>query len=543
MTRRRTTCAIAVLALGTTLLSTTDASAARTTASTTTSPTTARAAASAGGSPSLRVTPERFVGGQALTFVGRLPSAPGADLKIQTRFDRPGDGWITRPGVVGRTDGGGAFSFVHPAPSNFGVSYRVKAVGGPSGPAFRFEPRQQEVALSFNGGAEQAAGTVRSGATFRIDVDTTHTGRGTLGRPAPAFPGRPLALQQRVSGNQWSTVATSAASSQGTAQFVLTAGSPGQLAYRVRQAALTNGENRIGWFPSHPLAVRVVPRGASGRTTAPAPASAPARSSAPALAPAPVARPTRGGAQAGQRFRWGPTQWDFAWERGEALTDPPARGRQRTGKWIDRSNGSGRAAPYNGGMSLSTHISEFPGKGDRGTTSVTLDGNARPYGRWEFRRRIDVFEKAGRAYRVKIELVPARAEDARCGSNSITVADVAYNSATARIGLSSLRARKAWKGSRRIARLGPRPHSFAVEVTRGHVTWFLDGRSLATVRSKRAAPGVPLTPRLSLVGRGGKEMQRTRVIYDWQRGWKLNKQARTAPKGPGLKAKKVAKSC
>ena len=246
---------------------------------------------------------------------------------------------------------------------------------------------------------------------------------------------------------------------------------------------------------------------------------------------------------ASQRYQWGPTEWDFAWLGGESLTSPPYRGRTLTGRWIDASDGSGRAAHYNGGLALSSNISEFPGDGDHGTTTLTLQGNPLTYGRWEFRRRIDVFENVGPDYRVLIELVPEKAKDDHCGANTITVADVTFDATKAKLGVSSRRAKRTWKGSRSIPRLGDGPHSFGIEVMRDHITWFLDGESLATVKSKKAAPGVALTPRLSLVGRGQQEMRRTRVLYDWQRAWRLNKQAKKSQPGAKLKAKKLKGAC
>ena len=550
MLRRRLTCALGALTLATSLVTALGAAAPSGAAL-----GTGTGATTAGGlgpgtlaarqRSTLRATPKRFVGGQALTFTGHLAGAPRAQLKVQTLFDRPGDRWTTRPGIVGTTDDQGDFRFVLPAPSNYGIRYRVKAVGGPSGSAVRFEPRQQELVLSLDGGAAQRPGAVVSGSRFWIDVDTTTRGRGDLGRPAPAYPGRPLALQQRVLGNQWATVAQAVASAEGTARFELMAGAPGTTAYRVRQEAISTGGNQIGWFPSFPLEVRVTGTAAAARAAAPSPVAATSSSRRPApaaLAPSPVGRGSTGGGQAGQRYRWGPTEYDFAWERGESLTARPSRGRDRTGRWVDRSNGSGRAAPYNGGMALSTNVSELPGRGDHGSTSVTLEGNAMTYGRWEFRRRIDVFEKGGRDYRVKIELVPADADE-RCGADTITVSDVAFNSTSTRIGVDSSRAGRTWSGERRIPQLGDRPHAIAVEVTPSHITWFLDGRSLATVSNPKAVPGVPLTPRLSLVGSQRKEMRRTRVLYDWQRAWGLNHQARRAATGPGLKAKNGSKAC
>ena len=194
-------------------------------------------------------------------------------------------------------------------------------------------------------------------------------------------------------------------------------------------------------------------------------------------------------------------------------------------------------------MALSTNVSEWPGDGDHGTTSVTLRGNAQTYGRWEFRRRIDVFEDAGPDYKVKIDLVPEKAKHDRCGANTVNVAEVTYDATKVKIGVKSQRAKKSWQGNRRIPRLSDGPHTFGIELTRSHITWFLDGRSLATVKNKKAVPGVPLTPRLSLVGKKQEEMRRTRVLYDWQRAWQLNKQAKKAKVGKGLKSKKLKKAC
>lgn len=477
---------------------------------------------------SLTIGPDVFVGGQSLTFTGTLDGAPDTRLQLQTLFNRTGDEWTTREGIVGTTDARGGFAFEHPGPNNYGISYRVRAVNGATSPPVFLEPRQQEVLLSLNGGEDQEAGHVVSGERFTIDVDTTPTGRGTLGLPPPAFPGRGIRLQQR-DGVSWETVATTRSSDAGTAQFVATAGEVGAGAYRVVLDDIRTDGNEIGWFPSFPLLVTVVASGSD--------VPAPPTGAEPPREP-PVSSTGGGHATplASQRYRWGPTLFDFAWEGGESLTDKPDRGTRRTGGWIDTSDGSGRVAHYNGGMALSSHVSEFPGDGDVGTTTATLEGNAMTYGRWEFRRRIDVFENSDADHRITIELVPARPADARCGVNVINVADVTFDAPTARIGMSSKRAGRSWSGSRPIPRLGDGPHTFGVEVTRRHVTWFLDGRSLATVKGRRVAPGVPLTPRLSLVGRGQEEMRRTRVLYDWQRGWELNRQAKRAKTGPSLKA-------
>ena len=490
---------------------------------------------------SLSITPKVFVGGQALRFVGKIQGAPGKVLRIQTRTNRKGDSWLTRDGAVATTNGQGRFDFVYPAPNNFGISYRVRASNGRTSPIKVLKPRQQEVTLSLNGRAPQKPGTVAAGSRYRIDVDTTHTGRGDIGRPAPAFPGRELALQQRVNGSAWTTVDVAYANNKGTARFERTAGGPGVVVYRIRQGDIRGGGNQIGWFPSFPLEVRSVNARTAARLAAEPITTSRSVAPEPRVATRTSAHtktPTTSG-----RYKWGPPAFDFAWVDGESLTDPPYRGTRRTGQWIGSSNGSGRAAHYNGGMALSTNVSDFPGRGDFGSTSATLQGNALTYGRWEFRRRIDVFEKSGRGYRVKIDLIPERPEDRHCGATVINVASVGFNSRKATVGVKNFRSKKSWSGSRKIRKFSGGPHSFGVEVTRSHINWFLDGRTLATVKNRKAIPNVALTPRLSLVGKGRKEMQRTRVLYDWQRGWPLNKQAKKAKRGPGLNAKALKGGC
>ena len=37
--------------------------------------------------------------------------------------------------------------------------------------------------------------------------------------------------------------------------------------------------------------------------------------------------------------KWAPSLWDFAWERGQSLTDRPSRGSDRRGWWSDRATG------------------------------------------------------------------------------------------------------------------------------------------------------------------------------------------------------------
>ena len=99
------------------------------------------------------------------------------------------------------------------------------------------------------------------------------------------------------------------------------------------------------------------------------------------------------------------------------------QGHPRKGRWLDASDGSGRASHNNGGLGLDSRPGASAGPGDRGTTSATLQGNPQKYGRWEIRLRSWSRESSAEDYRVKIELVPDRAADYLCGAQNITVAD------------------------------------------------------------------------------------------------------------------------
>jgi len=296
----------------------------------------------------------------------------------------------------------------------------------------------------------------------------------------------------------------------------LTAGAPGTVVYRVRQENWTVGGNEIGWFPSFPTYVKVFDPSA---LRAPSPALAtPERTSA---APPVAARGDAGPATtASQVHGWGRTLWDFAWEFGESLTSRPFRGTDRTGKWLDTSNGTGRANRHNGGLSLDSQRG-IDGQGDHGSTAVTLRGNPMTYGRWEAKLRLKSPENNTQDYRVRIELVPNRPADYHCGAQNITVADLAPHSPTMTVGAKALKGDREWTTRTRVGSLFTRSASFAVEVAKNHISWFLDSRVIGTVRNQAAVSGVPMTLRLSLVGQGQEEMNRTQAISDWQRGFSI----------------------
>lgn len=477
----------------------------------------------AGGS--LQVSPSVYVAGQKMTFTGSLGGGGSKPIKLQFHMNRPGDAWTDVVGFGTRTDSSGRFRFTYPAPAMWGISYRV-ASGRQATSSHLFRARGQEVVLSVG-----SDNTAVAGDPFTVDVDTTPTVPGRQDLPPPVIQGRTITLQQRVNGNRWQTLDTEVTDAQGQAQFPMTVLDPGTVVYRAREEDWTQNGDKIGWFPSFPTYVEVL---ASPRPNP--------RPTTPDVAVAPQLWAAAGSPNASSRYGWGATIFDFAWEYGESLTSKPFKGTKRKGRWIDASDGTGRASHNNGGLGLDSQQRASGGPGDRGTTSVTLTGNPQKYGRWELRLRSWSRENVAEDYRVKIELVPDRAADYLCGAQNITVADYGIHTPAVRVGVNSRSKNRSWTYTKNKVSLADVSHNYAVEVAKDHITWYLDGAPIATVKSRAAVSDVPMTLRLSLQGKGSSEMNRTRAIFDWMRAWPIDT-GRRVTNGHQMTAGKHSDSC
>jgi len=481
---------------------------------------------------SLKVSPSKsYVAGQKITYTGSIGVRGKRKVKLQYHMNRPGDRWTDVDAFRGaRTDAAGRFRFTFPAPAMWGISYRVVS-GKHTTPKHTFHAKSQEVVLEAGDGNR-----VEAGKPFTVVVDTTPSQRGRADLPPPVIPGRAITLQKRVNGDRWQTIDRGVTDSAGFARFTRTEPTAGTVVYRAREESYTKGGNKIGWFPSFPTYVEVVPPGQ-------VPRSEPRRAPYAPRAQAPAERRARAGSpNASQNFGWGRSLFDFAWEFGESLSSKPYRGTRLKGSWLDTSDGTGRASHVNGGVGLESGAKDGPG--DFGTTRLTLRGNAQKYGRWEIRMRALTKEASapGGDFRVTMELVPNRASDYRCGAQNITIAEYRIHDRAVRVGANALANRRSWTYTKKSVPLENVSHNFAVEVAKNHLTWFLDGRPIASLKSKAAVPDVPLTLRLSLEGNGNQEMIRTRSIYDWQRAWPIGP-GKHVTKGARLKAGHHTISC
>jgi hypothetical protein len=485
-----------------------------------------------GASASLMVTPSNYVGGQRLTWAGNVGQPGERPLVLQFHMGRPGDSWTTVKEFESATHRDGSFQFSYPAPSMFNTRYRVKA-GSYVSPSKLFNAKTQELTIRVTGDPESRTnepGRVGAGRRFGITVDTTPENiyRNPGSKGLPVFRGRVLTLQKRIDGDTWRTLDTSRVDARGFGHFTGLIERAGVVVYRVRQENYFVRGNRIGWAQSFPLYV-FVGRGARSGDASPRAAAPPepvmASPPVPASKDRAVAASRSFASTASQRYGWQPSRWDFTWEHGQSLTSRPARGTDRRGRWLDYSDGSGRAQKYNGGLSISSKRYNGAGPGDFGTTRATLKGNSATYGRWETALRISsAYEREGRAYNIVAELVPARKAHYDCGRHNIEMASISPYSRHVRFGVRSPKYR--WNGTA-LASTTPiqRPYTVAVELSRRHITWFLNGSPAGSVTDVAALPRVPMTMRLSLEGDGRAEMNQTSLISDWQRGFPLS----TAP--------------
>ena len=201
---------------------------------------------------SLDVSPRVYVGGQRLTFEGNIGKAGKRRVHVQTHMARPGDSWVDLEGSGAMTDANGNFDFNQRAPSMFGIKLRVVS-GGTATPAFVSDARSQDLTLRANQRRTGDGGQRGPGGGAVRDPRGHHSHHHPSARPGPpAFPGRDLTLQQRVSGNDWDTLDTSTTNQNGVGSFTVSATQTGNVVYRVRQENYAEGRNRSAGSPRSP---------------------------------------------------------------------------------------------------------------------------------------------------------------------------------------------------------------------------------------------------------------------------------------------------
>ena len=175
-----------------------------------------------------------------------------------------------------------------------------------------------------------------------------------------------------------------------------------------------------------------------------------------------------------------------------------------------------------------------------GTVWARLTGHNRQYGRWEARVRAQQYTSSGTPYHVVWELVPTSGY--HCGARSIVLADYALGTSEAHMYLRNTPS-TAYTASKALT-LGPGPfHTYAVEVTKDHISWFVDTHVLMTERRPEARTGATYAVRFRLVGTPGAQMNPGRMQMDWVRYYSLARPAAQSIEAPAAAEGTYAAAC
>jgi hypothetical protein len=208
-------------------------------------------------------------------------------------------------------------------------------------------------------------------------------------------------------------------------------------------------------------------------------------------------------------FRWGNAQWK------DEFVKPLS-----TSMW--RVNHPSLVRDQHGMLTLDS----TPTSGD---VVATVVGRNKEYGRWEARVRARNYKGAGTAYHAVWELVPATG-GYDCGARSIVLSDY-------RIGtnVATMHVRNTPDADFTTSKSLPLDntfHTYAVEVTPDHVSWFVDTHVVMTERRPAALSGTIFSARFRLVSTPGATMRKGRMQMDWVRYYTLarkNAKPITAP--------------
>jgi hypothetical protein len=206
---------------------------------------------------------------------------------------------------------------------------------------------------------------------------------------------------------------------------------------------------------------------------------------------------------AGNTYGWYPTAWR------DEFVGPL--------KQVWDSRGKGSVRTKNGMLTMTT--------GQQGSLSATLDMAGHDRGRWEIRMKTRKWGSGHPNYSVRTELIPAGDRPQYCGARNIALESYTNTRARAKFYIRNLPdiAFRATRASRGAPFGGDNWHTFAVEVTPNHISWFIDAHVVSTERRSEAFSGVPLTLRFSLKAIPHQQMNPAKLQVDWARYWTLDK--------------------
>jgi len=136
--------------------------------------------------------------------------------------------------------------------------------------------------------------------------------------------------------------------------------------------------------------------------------------------------------------------------------------------------------------------------------------------------------------------VPTKAS--HCGGGGLVLSDYALNGRRARVHVRNL-PRHDFTTAKRMALRDNEFHTFAVEVTRHHISWFVDTKVIRTEKRPEARTGAAYNVRFRLQAARGKAMRQGRMQMDWVRYYTLERKNAKSIKAPALHHTSYAGAC
>jgi hypothetical protein len=218
---------------------------------------------------------------------------------------------------------------------------------------------------------------------------------------------------------------------------------------------------------------------------------------------------------AGKVFRWGVEKWRQEFEKGRLSSHwqsdhPDSIGQQQGMLTIQAAS-------------------------DSGTVKVWPDNRGAVYGRWEARVRAVEKSDEGEPYQFTWQLVPVDGDDS-CGANTIVLAT--YVPGDKRVtGAVRTLPDNSFEYSRKRDLRSRAWHTYAVEVTADHISWFVDTKVIRTETRPEALSGVTYRPQFALEGDAETEMRPSWMQMDWVRHYTLKR-----PNAKSIEAPQMAQT-
>ena len=199
-----------------------------------------------------------------------------------------------------------------------------------------------------------------------------------------------------------------------------------------------------------------------------------------------------------------------------------------------QASGPGQVWHQNGMLTLNAT--------SQGSVSATLAGPGAEAGRWETRLRSRQYGRGNARYRVRAELVPAAGSEENCGARNVAMTSYTPNGKAANVYARTLPS-TAYRAANPMDLGRDQWHTYAVEVTRERVSWFIDAHVVFTESRDVLLSGVPLTVRFTMEAKADRQMNISRMQMDWVRHWSLEAPNTLPVDAPPTRVGTFGKAC